>query len=144
MTDADARAHAAIRATLGACAQAGDARRADAYAACFTQEGVLELGERIAGRTAIRDWMAAPSAIPPPTGEHTGYVSHHLTTCRIALDGADAAQVRTYWLVITGIGLDHSGYYDDRFARVGDDWLIAHRRPRTLWISPDSLIAKAA
>jgi hypothetical protein len=51
--------------------------------------------------------------------------------------------VRTYWFVITAIGVDHSGYYDDRFAKVGGDWLLAYRRPRTLWTSPDSLLRRA-
>jgi hypothetical protein len=49
---------------------------------------------------------------------------------------------RAYWLVITAAGLDHSGYYDDRFLKTDGAWLIAYRRPRTLWISLDSLLAK--
>ena len=140
MTEAEQRAHAAIRATLGACTQAGDARKADAYANSFAPDGVLELAARIEGREAIRAWMSAPSVIPQPQGAVRGFVSHHLTTCRIELTSDTTASVRTYWMVITAIGPDHSGYYDDRFRQVGDDWLIEHRRPRTLWRSPDSLV----
>jgi hypothetical protein len=141
MTEAEHLAHSAIRATLAACTQAGDARKADAYAACFSEEGVLDLGERIEGRNAIRRWMTAPSVIPQADSPSPGYVSHHLTTCRIELTSPTTATVRTYWLVITAVGLDHSGYYDDRFERHGDDWLIAYRRPRTLWTSEHSLVA---
>jgi hypothetical protein len=140
MTDAERIARAGITATLGACTQAGDARKADAYAQSFAEDGVLELGQRIEGREAIRQWMAAPSVIPQPTGRAPGFVSHHLTTCRIEMTSKSTATVRTYWFVITAIGLDHSGYYDDRFVRAGDAWLIAHRRPRTLWTSPESLL----
>lgn len=138
----EAEARAAISDTLAACTQAGDARKADAYAECFTEDGVLDLGERIEGREAIRRWMSAPSVIPQSDGPSPGFVSHHLTTCRIELTSAQAAKVRTYWLVITAIGLDHSGYYDDRFLRVDGAWLIAYRRPRTLWTSPHSLLRR--
>jgi len=143
VTNDEAAAHTAIRATLGACTQAGDARKADAYAACFAEDGVLELEQRFEGREAIRRFMAAPSVIPQPDGPSPGYVSHHLTTCKIELTSTVTATARTYWLVITAIGLDHSGYYDDRFQKVGDAWLLAYRRPRTLWTSPDSLLRRA-
>ena len=143
MTETDLLARDAIRRTLAACTQAGDVRRADAYAACFAEDGVLELNERIAGREAIRQWMQAPSPIPRPEAQVPAFVSHHLTTCRIDLDGDGAAKVRTYWLVITSAGLDHSGYYDDRFVKAGTGWLIAHRRPCTLWVGPESLLMQA-
>ena len=143
MTQDEAAAHAAISATLAACTQAGDARKAEAYAACFAEDGVLELDRRIEGRETIRAWMTAPSVIPQPTGPSPGYVSHHLTTCRIELTSETTATVRTYWFVITAVGLDHSGYYDDRFRKVADAWLLAHRRPRTLWTSPESLLRRA-
>jgi hypothetical protein len=140
VTSEETIAHAAIRATLGACTQAGDARKADAYAASFAEDGVLQLERRIEGREAIRQWMGAPSVIPQPSGRSPGFVSHHLTTCRIEMTSESTATVRTYWFVITAVGLDHSGYYDDGLVKVGDAWLIAHRRPRTLWRSPESLL----
>lgn len=141
MTDDERTARASIAKILGECTQAGDARKAERYAACFTTDGILELGERIEGRDAIRRFMEAPSPIRQSTRPSPGFVSHHLTTCRIELTSPSTANVRTYWLVTTAIGLDHNGYYDDVFRREGDEWLIAHRRPRTLWKSPDSLIA---
>lgn len=140
MTDQEVNIRAAIAKTLAACAQAGDARKADIYAACFTEDGVLQLGEAISGRKAIHQWMTAPSVLAQPTDRPAGFVSHHLTTCRIDVIGSDAATVRTYWLVMGPSGIDHSGYYDDNFRRVGEDWLIAFRKPRTLWIAQDSLI----
>ncbi len=87
--------------------------------------------------------MSAPSVIPKPEGAAPGFVSHHLTTCRIELTSATTATARTYWLVISAIGLDHSGFYDDRFVKEGDAWRIAYRRPRTLWTSPTSLLRKS-
>ena len=141
MYASESLAHIVIRDTLARCTQAGDVRKAEAYAACFTLGGVLDLAAgRIEGRAAIREWMLAPSVIPSPGGRAAGPVNHHLTTCRIDLTSDVAAKVRTYWLVITALGLDHSGYYDDEFQKVGEDWLIAYRRPRTLWKSADSLV----
>ena len=70
MTDEEQRARAAIQKTLAACTQAGDARKAEAYAGCFAPEGVLDLGDRFEGREAIRQWMAAPS-IPPSKAMRT-------------------------------------------------------------------------
>jgi SnoaL-like domain len=151
MTEREWLARAGIEKTLAACTQAGDSRKADAYAGCFTEDGILDLAyQRYDGRDAIRGFMAAPSVIPQisktvagsgtDSAKSSGFVSHHLTTCRIELTSAIAATVRTYWLVTTAVGLDHNGYYDDRFRLVNEDWLIEYRRPRTLWRGPDSLI----
>ncbi len=140
MTDEQVKARAIIQQRLAACTQAGDARKADDYAACFTEDGVLQLDAAIEGREAIRQWMAAPSPIPQPKSGVPGFVSHHLTTCRIDFTGEATATARTYWLVTSAAGLDHNGYYVDDLRKVGEDWLIAHRRPRTLWTSPDSMI----
>jgi len=185
--DALAQARDAIRQRLAITAQAGDARRADDYASCFTEDGVLQLETSYEGREAIRRFMAAPSPIPQPIsppgdqpsdrmqGAVAGFVSHHLTTCRIDFEevsggsregsgrvtgeagddavrepraGADGlrrgvpvvASARTYFLVTSAAGLDHNGYYVDALRLMGEDWLIAHRRPRTLWIAPNSLL----
>ena len=143
MSEEAGGARCAIMQALAVCTQAGDARKADAYAGSYTEDGVLDLGERIEGREAIRQWMARPSVIPAPHDGRPAFVSHHLTTCRIDLTSERSATARTYWLVISAVGLDHSGYYDDRFLKVDDAWLIAYRRPRTLWISPESLLKRA-
>ncbi|MCX7864488.1 MAG: nuclear transport factor 2 family protein [Novosphingobium sp.] len=140
MTDEQLRDRAMIVQLLACCAQAGDARKADDYAACFTEDGVLELAESISGREAIRQWMAGPSVIAQPARGPLSYISHHLTTCRIDFTGPDSATARTYWLVTSNAGLDHNGYYVDVLRKVCGQWLIAHRRPRTLWIAPDSLL----
>jgi len=145
MTDEDLKDRIAIGDRLAACTQAGDARKADAYAECFAEDGVLQLDQTIAGREAIRAWMRGPSVIPPPKAEAgapkpAGFISHHLTTSKVDLLGDGTAKARTYWLVTSATGLDHNGYYDDLLRQEGETWLIAHRRPRTLWISPDSVL----
>lgn len=145
MTDEELKDRLAIGDRLAACTQAGDARKADAYAACFTEDGVLQLDAAIEGREVIRAWMRGPSVIPPPKAEAggarpAGFISHHLTTCKVELLGDGTAKARTYWLVTSAAGLDHNGYYDDVLRKEGGAWLIAHRRPRTLWISETSVL----
>lgn len=140
MTDDHTSALEAIRQRLAACTQAGDARKADAYAGCFTADGVLALSPSIEGREAIRAWMQAPSVIPQPADGTPGFVSHHLTTCNIELTSPDTATARTYWLVTSAAGLDHNGFYVDQLRKEDGTWLIACRRPRTLWISPASVL----
>lgn len=146
MTDEERNARAGIAKTLAAASQAGDARKAEAYAASFTEQGVLDLtqggGTAIAGRAAIHAWMTAPSPIAQPVDRPGGFISHHLTTCRIEITGPDTATVRTYWLVTSPVGLDHNGYYDDRFRKVDSDWLIERRKPRTLWFAEGSLVQR--
>lgn len=146
MTDEEVKARLAIADRLAAIAQAGDARKADAYAECFTTDGVLDLtaggGQTIGGRETIRAWMKAPSPIPQKADRPAGFVSHHITTSKIDLTGPDSATARTYFLVTSPAGLDHNGFYVDALRKVGEDWLIENRRPRTVWIAPDSLIAR--
>lgn len=144
MTPEESIALAEIQQHLACCAQAGDARRADAYADCFAVDGVLELAhETIRGREAIRAWMTAPSVIPAPADGTPGFVSHHLTTCHVEFTAPDEAAARTYWLVTSVVGLDHNGFYRDHLRREDGAWRIAHRRPRTLWISPASVLHRA-
>ncbi len=141
MTAHEVAALAQIHQLLAKCAQAGDTRRAEDYAGCFTADGVLQLAhETITGQDAIAAWMHAPSPIPPPPGAAPGFVSHHLTTCHVIFADLQSATARTYWLVMSAAGLDHSGYYVDQLRCVDAAWRISCRRPRTLWVSPSSVL----
>jgi hypothetical protein len=143
MTDDELKCRVAIQNRLGAIAQAGDARKADDYAGCFTADGVLELsGEigRMEGREAIRSWMSAPSVFTQRSGGSAGFISHHITSTNITMTGPETAKGRVYFLVTSTTGVDHNGYYDDCYQLENRAWLIAHRRPRTLWISPASVL----
>jgi hypothetical protein len=144
LTDEELKARVAIADRLGSLALAGDARKGDAYADCFAEDGVLDLshggGATIAGREAIRAWMKGPSPIAQPSDRPPSFISHHITSSRIEITGPDSARGRSYFLVTSTAGVDHNGYYDDVFRKEGDAWLVAHRRPRTLWISPASVM----
>jgi hypothetical protein len=100
---------------------------------------------RYEGGQAIREWIARWRSRPegaPRTVQAT-FVRHHLSTSKIELTGADTARARTYWIAYTDIGPDHCGYYLDTFRKVGEQWLIAHRRVRMDWRSSQSLFTTA-
>lgn len=144
MTLDELLAREGIRDTLATYNQSGDRLKIEGFLSVFTEDAVLETDAfRNEGKAAIRAWISGwggdASAGPAETRRKASFVRHHLTTCKIELTGPDTAKVRTYWAVYTDIGPDHCGYYLDDFRKVGDRWLIAHRRARTDWMAPDSL-----
>ena len=144
-------AREAIRHTMTRYTFAGDRLRTEEFVAVFTEDAVLasegvEESDvfRHEGREAIREWMARWSrrsgAAQPPAAT---FVRHHLSTSLIELTGPDTAKARTYWVAYTDIGPDHCGYYIDRFRKTGEEWLIAERKVRLDWRSPNSLFTTA-
>jgi len=136
-----------IRKTMAAYTIAGDRLRADDFVAAFTDDGILESEGvpeadlfRYQGRNELRAWITRwhkPGAIQ--TAPKATFIRHHLATSQIEITGSDSAKARTYWTAYTDIGPDHCGYYLDTFRKVGDCWLIAHRKVRLDWRSPQSL-----
>jgi SnoaL-like domain len=127
-------AREAIRDTIARYAHAADGGRFDDLAACFHEDGVLEVSgsERLEGRAAIvaylggvgRD-LAAANTVP--------YVRHHVSSTLIEVVGPEEATARSYFFVVSERGPDHWGRYRDRLAPVGSTgrWLLTHRLART-------------
>ncbi|MEO6717589.1 MAG: nuclear transport factor 2 family protein [Novosphingobium sp.] len=144
MTLEDLLAREAIRDTMAKYNHSGDSLRAEDFAACFTEDGILESaragGFRYASRAEILAWQSAwrdePKSADTPRGAKL--VRHNLTTSRIELTGPDSARARTYWVVMTDVGPDHCGVYTDQFRKVDGEWLIAHRKVKTEWWAENS------
>lgn len=154
MTIEELLAREAIRDTLAKYNVSGDRLKAEDYADCFTEDGIIESRKgpdeyhfRYVGRAEILAWQnrwreAKPGDdTPSDVVRKATFVRHNLTTCKIDLTGPDTARVRTYWIVMSDNGPDHCGVYLDDFRKVGDRWLIARRRVRTDWHAADSLFA---
>lgn len=148
MTLDDVIARESIRDTIAGYTIAGDSRDAEAFARLFAEDAILEFagypplpGFCNEGRDEIRNRISGWSSIPgeDPSMRNTSFIRHNLTTSRIELTGADTARAKTYFLVFTDIGPDHSGTYTDELVRQDDRWLFAHRRIALDWRSPDSL-----
>lgn len=125
----------AIRHTLVSYNKCGDADDADGYAACFTEDGVINsLVVQQVGRAAIREWKANSTAFTHgPGGKTAPFRIHYLTSSHIEFIDRDHARVRTPWFVVTDIGPDHAGVYNDILRREGDRWLIERREIDTAW-----------
>lgn len=153
MNDDELLARESIRHTLASYTMAGDRLQTEAFIAVFTDDAILETDGvpaqdafRYVGREEIRNWMQRWRERGQQAGNavhQASFVRHHLSTCLIEFVDADTAKVRTYWTAYTDIGADHCGYYVDVLRQVGEHWLIAHRRIRLDWRSPNSLMFTA-
>jgi uncharacterized protein (TIGR02246 family) len=144
MDAAEAIAREAIRDVIARYNHAGDHGRLDALAACFTADGVMDLEgvPPLAGREAIRSHLeGVVRDLAARTARAT--LRHHVSSVLIELTGADAAAASSYFAAYTEIGLDHWGRYQDRLARAGGAWLLAHRKVRVDGASPGSRMAAA-
>jgi hypothetical protein len=71
MTKEEEIARAAIAQMLAICTQAGDARKADAYAQSFTENGVLDLGGTDRGARSDPPLDGCALRHPPACGRLT-------------------------------------------------------------------------
>lgn len=151
MTIDELIARESIRQTMANYTMAGDRLRADDFMAVFTDDAVLESEGvqdsdvfRYEGRQALREWIARwRSGASGTSARRATFVRHHLSTSQVEFSAPDTAKARTYWVAYTDIGPDHCGYYIDVFRKTGERWLIAHRKVRLDWRSPESLFKTA-
>jgi hypothetical protein len=143
-------AREAIRDSLAQYNWSGDALRLDGLAGAFCADGVLEVrgGDRFEGREAIVAFLGgvagdADEGARTQAGDPGArrIVRHNLTNVRFVALAPDAAQVDSYFTVVTEIGLDHYGRYRDTFVPESDRWLIRHRFVSTDWRADGSLMA---
>jgi len=148
MSEDERNAIEAIRRTIHSYNIAGDSRNAALYTPLWAEEAVLEFagfppvpGFRCEGASEIaartEAWDPDPSKDPGFT--RTRFIRHNLTTSLITLTGPDRASARTYFIVMTEIGQDHCGTYDDELVCRDGRWLFRHRRIALDWRSPESL-----
>lgn len=152
MTIEELLAREAIRDTMAKYTVSGDRLKVAEYVSCFTEDAIIESDGvppdkafRYQGRAEILAWQKRWLERDPdaPAVHGARFIRHHLSTSKIDITGPDTAQARTYWVAWTDIGPDHAGYYLDQFRKVGDQWLIAHRKVRLDWESPASLYRNA-
>ncbi|MBN2371530.1 MAG: nuclear transport factor 2 family protein [Vicinamibacteria bacterium] len=113
---------------------------ADAYAATFSADGVLDFGAgEVRGRKAIRDLIARmareaeekaakdASELRPAVGRH------NITNIAVKVDG-DRAVGRAYWFHVgndnpqRSADLDSFGHYEDEMVKVDGQWLFGKRK----------------
>lgn len=139
MTLEEMLAREAIRYTIELYNKASDTAEYTLHRLVFHPEAVFEVqgkGE-LKGPDAIIA-MLLPAAERRGAFEEGNFQRHNLTTTMIELTGPETAKAVTYIIVVTELGIDHSGRYDDEFVRSGDRWLIMRRRATMEWSRQDS------
>jgi hypothetical protein len=124
-----AREH--VRDTLARYNHAVDWGRSSDVAACFTEDGVLDVGSyggRWDGPDRIAAELDAVAQRLALTGGSVGPVRHHVSSMLIRFPTQQLATVRSYFLVVTSIGPDHWGRYVDRLRPVETGWCFTERR----------------
>jgi hypothetical protein len=124
----------AIRVVMAQYNIDGDRSRVASLAALFLPDGKLHFsGSFSTGPAEIEARLGVKNRNPALTLSR-----HHLTTSLIELDGAQA-QGRSYFQVLTDIGLDHHGVYVDLLEKQDGRWWFKDRQVRIDWQSPHSL-----
>jgi len=130
-----------IRQRMSEYAFHNDNLDAENFAAVFAEDGIFEGPiTSIRGRKEIEHWKKTNKVLQV-NGARPEYVRHHIGTQYILVTG-ETAKATTYWIVLTDVGLDHSGYYEDDFVRENGSWRIAHRRVRVKWLAENSCLSK--
>jgi hypothetical protein len=114
---------------IGLHAQYGDRGDTARVAGLFADDGVLEnkaLGPPARGRAAIEAFLQG--FVTDASAAATPFVRHHVSSIVFDAVAPDRIETSSYFLVMTGRGLDHSGRYRDVFAPYQGRWLFAHRR----------------
>jgi hypothetical protein len=117
-----------------------DFRDPDAYAATFTEDGVLDYGAgKIRGREAIAAMVAgmregdAAQRAGDTSGLRAAAGRHNISNIVIDIDG-DRATSTAYWFHMgndnpeRGAQLNSFGHYEDELERVDGEWLFSLRK----------------
>jgi len=139
MTLDEMLAREAIRFTLELYNRNADTADYARHAGVFHPDAVMEIqdGPVLNGlpaiQRALQEGAERRGAFNPGN-----FQRHNLTTSMIDLLDSHSARVTTYVIVTTEIGLDHTGRYDDEFIRMGERWLVKHRKATMEWANPQS------
>lgn len=133
-----------IRAVITHYAWSVDAADYVAMARCFTPDGRLHISSKVTlnGREDIAQTLGGRALARGHGKGAPTFQRHNVSNIAIEIAG-DNAQVRAYFTVITEIGLDHLGVYEDQFRRLNGEWLIADRVARLDALSARSRFAPA-
>jgi SnoaL-like domain len=139
MTIEELLAREEIRCLLAKYTVAGDRLDFRTLGSVFAADGIMESGvvnavgpEDIAAKLTV-----LVSDVDGRKSTHAMTFSrHNLTTSLINFENETSATGRTYFLVISDVGIDHSGVYFDRFIKLDGEWKIKHRRIRIDYCGP--------
>jgi uncharacterized protein (TIGR02246 family) len=117
-----------------------DFRDPEAYAATFTEDGVLDYGAgKITGRKAIADMVATMRAnaerqqAADTSGLRPAAGRHNISNIVLEIDG-DRARGTAYWFHMGNANPERAaqvnsfGHYEDELVKVNGEWLFSLRK----------------
>ena len=124
-------AREAVRESIARYAHAVDRGKFEDAAACFSEDGVLEVRgvSRHEGRAAIIEMFKGAGRKLASTSTNA-FIRHHVSSISIEVDvTAGRATATSYFFVLTEIGPDHWGTCRDALLRddPSGDWLFSER-----------------
>lgn len=136
----------AVRDLVARYTWAGDRGRSGDLADLFAVDGVIDVGDlggRWEGRDEIVRRLDSVAERVAVAGASPGPVRHHVSSLVIEAPSPTEATASSYFVVLTGIGVDHWGRYRDRFA-VGPDgvWRFVERSVRVDGHTPGSVMVR--
>ncbi len=104
----------------------GDSGRLDQVMALFADDATLEIDSAcFRGTSEIRQMFER--AADQTRSEPGGYIRHHTATLQIDLLDERSARSRSYFQVLTPVGLDHWGRYLDGYSQLEGSWRFQAR-----------------
>jgi SnoaL-like domain len=129
-----------IRHVMGCYNTSGDTGRQKEFAEVFTEDAeLIAPGLNLQTRDGIIAGLFQKSEATQKSQLKFKVYRHHLTTSKIEITSSTTARGRTYFLVITDVGLDHTGVYTDEFRKESQGWRISRREVRLDHVAPQSL-----
>jgi hypothetical protein len=101
----------------------------------------IHAGRSLKGVPEIIDGLRS-GAVTRGAFESGNFQRHHITTSMIEVTGENMATAKHYIIVVTELGLDHTGIYIDEFVPYGARWLIKKRQATMEWARSDSRFAR--
>jgi hypothetical protein len=118
----------------------GDSGRFAQVVELFAPDAVMDVdGRRFEGRDGILELLTG-TRDRAGFGGHPIYLRHFTATHQIDLIDESRATGRSYYQVLTAIGLDHWGRYIDEYRTVDGTWRFARRRVTVDGRNPESLM----
>ena len=127
-----------IRNLIATYATAGDGGRRELFTTVFCEDAKLSFpGTKYNSRNEIVEGLFSSVGNSTPAFQ---FARHNVTTSYLAFDEAlMTARGRTYFVVYTEVGPDHSGVYTDVFRRdERGEWKIADRKVKIEYINRES------
>jgi uncharacterized protein (TIGR02246 family) len=140
----DLLAREAIRDLVARYNAYGDSGLFDRMMELFAPDAVLEVrGSPNEGHDEIRSVFTGVADQTSAGAGGPAYLRHCTSTHQIDLVDETTATGRSYFFVLTGVGLDHWGRYLDDYRMVDGEWRFARRRVLLDDTSPDSIFPPA-